>query len=947
MTDPLLAKADEEKFSDLFRLDLFWHSPDHVPIEIELDDGLHISATNVSSYKGVRVWEVPALPGAAGEAKLDQAIAKVSTNRLVIFHDGDKQVWRWPSRTSKGAGVISRPARHVHRIGTPDPQFVAKLDAIRLPSDVVIDVNELLSRVRGAFDVETKNESKRASKLMAQMYAAVEKGYPAGFDAKKRDHEISVTLARVLFLLFGDDTEMWKLPNGEPLPDLFQDFVKDHAARNGSDIAERINDLFKVVDTSPVNRGGLAAELVAFPYINGGIFEERINLPVLYSDFREALLAASAVDWSTISPAIFGSMFQSVRDAQTRRELGEHYTSEENILKTLSPLFLDELRSEFDAALERETPQKRINALNALWKKLGDIRYMDPACGCGNFIIVAYRELRDLELRIMDALANLQQGEDAVTLLADWTHLLKVTLDHFYGIEIDEWPARIAETAMFLMDRQCDLKMKERFGVAPERLPIQRAARVEVGSALGVDWSKTLPPSPDVIIAGNPPFLGHKERSRAQGEELKDAWGTSAVQHLDYVTAWYAKSLSYFGSLDGLWGFVSTNSVTQGEGVALLFRPILEAGWKIKFAHRSFKWESEAVGAAAVHVAIVGFARNPKPVRLFDYPTGSGSSPVEVAAENISPYLVDGPNVLVDASRSVMSSALPALRAGSTPIDFGHLRVDEEDLAEVRADPVASRFLRPYCGGKELINGLKAWCLWMDERDVTLADVVKSPILSKRVAYVRAERASSHRVATQRLASTPHLFGERRQPDADYLGIPQTFSDNRMFATAARVPASVIASIKLFTHPDPDGFLFALISSSMFITWQKTIGGRLKSDPSFSSSLVWNTFPVPAVGDAERCRIAQAGAGVLNAREKHPGMTLADLYKRDAMPSDLVLAHRELDRAVNALFGLNEDGVTILERQETLFSEYLELSSGLLAGLSAPRSRRRTTGRRS
>jgi len=397
MTDELIAEADKGDFGKLFRVDLFWHSPDQAPIEIELEDGSKVKATNVSSFKGVRVWEVPAVPGSAAEAKLDQAIAKNSTNRLVICHDGDKQVWRWPSRTAKGAGVISRPARHVHRVGSPDPQFAAKLDAIRLPSDVVLDVNDLLSRVRGAFDVETKNETKRASKLMAQMYAAVEKGYESGSDPKKRDHEISVSLARVLFLLFGDDTEMWKDAKGEPLSDLFQDFVKDHTERDGSDIAERFNALFEVLDTAPKVRSGLAPELAAFPYVNGGIFEEHITLPHLDKDFRDAILAASAVDWSTISPAIFGSMFQSVRDAQTRRELGEHYTSEENILKTLNPLFLDELRTEFEHILTLQKGQRQ--RLLDLWNRIGDIRYMDPACGCGNFIIVAYRELRDPRTR--------------------------------------------------------------------------------------------------------------------------------------------------------------------------------------------------------------------------------------------------------------------------------------------------------------------------------------------------------------------------------------------------------------------------------------------------------------------------------------------------------------------------------------------------------------------
>ncbi|MGE3326387.1 MAG: class I SAM-dependent DNA methyltransferase [Acidimicrobiia bacterium] len=942
MTDKLIAKAEEGKYGDLFRLDLYWGAPNHPPIEVDLGDGFKLTATNVSSYQGVRVWEVPALPGSAAEAKIDQAISKTSTNRLVIFHDDDKQVWRWPSRTTRGSGVISRPARHVHKAGSNDPKFVAKLDAIRLPTDVQIDVNELLSRVRGAFDVETKNETKRASKLMAQMYAAVEKGYAPGVDPKKRDHEISVTLARVLFLLFGDDTEMWKDASGEPLPDLFQDFIKDHTERDGSDIAARLNALFRALDTAPGDRKGLAPELAAFPYVNGGIFDEKITLPDLDIDFRKAILDASAVDWSAISPAIFGSMFQSVRDAQTRRELGEHYTSEENILKTLNPLFLDELRSEFSGALERETSQKRVNALNALWKKLGDIRYMDPACGCGNFIIVAYRELRALELDIMEALANNQQGQDAVTLAADWTSLLKVTLDHFYGIEIDEWPARIAETAMFLIDRQSDLKMKERFGIAPERLPIQKSAKIVVGSALARDWSDVVPPSDSVIIAGNPPFLGHKERTPEQGAELRAAWGRAAIGHLDYVTAWYAKASAYFDRMDGRWAFVSTNSVVQGETVPILFGALSEQGWRIKFAHRTFQWSSEASGQATVQCVIIGFARSaPKP-RLFLYDSPKGA-PREHAARNINPYLVDADDVLVLPRSIGIAPDLPEINAGSTPIDWNYLCVDEADVEEVRADAVAAKYLRRYVGGKELIHDLKRWCLWMDTPEFKEDDVAKSPVLKERVAGVRKKRSESGRAATRALAATPHLFGERRQPKGHYLGIPQTFSENRLFATAARLDSGTIASIKLFTAPDPDGFLFAIVSSSMFITWQKTVGGRLESRPSFSSSVVWHTLPLPKLAADVHASICAAGAAIVGVRQGYPGTTLAGLYDPSKMPADLVDAHRRLDELVDVAFGADALCPDEEARQEILFSRYQEMvaSEGLpLGGAKRARSRR-------
>jgi hypothetical protein len=944
MSGLLAARVDEGKFGDLFRFDLFWHSPDHAPIQIELADGHKVTATNVSSYKGVRVWEVPALPGSVGEARLDQAISKNSTNRLVIFHDGDEQVWRWPSRTTKGGSVISRSARHVHRVGSPDPRFIAKLDAIRLPSDVVVDVNDLLSRVRGAFDVETKNETKRASKLMAQMYGAVEKGYPADSDPKKRDHEISVTLARVLFLLFSDDTEMWKSVDGAPLPDLFQDFVKDHTERDGSDVAERFNALFKTLDTALKERGSLAPELAAFPYVNGGIFEEKITLPTLDNDFRDAVLAASAVDWSTISPAIFGSMFQSVRNAQTRRELGEHYTSEENILKTLNPLFLDELRTEFEHILTLKVSQRQ--KLHDLWTRLGDIRYMDPACGCGNFIIVAYRELRDLELRIMDALATITDGEEAVALPFDWTHLLKITLDHFYGIEIDEWPARIAETAMFLIDRQCDLKMKERFGIAPERLPIQKSAKIVVGNALVIDWADIAVPSANMIVAGNPPFLGISLRSASQTAELQAVWGGRYHGTLDYVTGWHACALRYFANFAGRWAFVATSSITQGEAVAPLFRPILDCGWQIKFAHRTFKWTSEASGQAAVHCVIVGFERASTARRLFNYPTPD-SAPVEVnGVRNISPYLTDGATVIVDPASRPLNPQMGQVSYGNKPTDGGWLIVDDDALDEAAADPIAAKYLRLFVGARELLHGGARHCLWLV--DSSAEERRSSAFVSDRVEGRRAFLLDSDATATRDYASNAHLFRQIAQPSVPYLCIPAHVSENRPYFLAAHFPPEVITSNANFLSEDADGLVFAVISSAMFMVWQRTVGGRLESRLRFNKLLSWNTFPLPALLEADRAAIIQAGVAVLQARKSLSDVPLADMYPPDGLDAGLAAAHDALDLVVDKAFGLKVgDEPTELERQEILFAKYLELTSGLLAGLNQDRPRRRAAGRQS
>ena len=519
----------------------------------------------------------------------------------------------------------------------------------------------------------------------------------------------------------------------------------------------------------------------------------------------------------------------------------------------------------------------------------------------------------------MEALYDLR---DRHQLSLDAKSDLKVTLDHFYGIEIDEWPARIAETAMFMIDRQCDLKLQERFGYAPERLPIQREAEIVVGNALRLEWGSIVPVGKHVVVAGNPPFHGHKERSKEETADLRQAWATANTQHLDFVTGWYAKALGYFAAgTEGSWAFVSTNSVCQGEGVAQLFSPILDAGWRIRFAYRPFRWTSEATGAAAVHVVIVGFDRAKQcTAALYEAP---GQEPLLV--DNVSPYLVDGPDVLVTPRRSILSPSLEPLRAGSTPIDWGHLMVRAEDLPAVRNDVVASRFLRLYLGGKELINGLEAWCLWMDSPGVTVAELRRSSLLRERLDAVAAERRGSGRAATRALAATPHLFGERRQPASPYLGIPQTFTDNREFATAARVQSDTIASIKLFTHPDPDGFLFSIVSSTMFIVWQKTIGGRLKSDPSFSSSLVWNNFPVPKVDGSQRRAICAAGEAVLQARSLFRGETLARLYSPEAMPRELRSAHKDLDREVDHVFGSANGSLSLLERQEILFSSYENL----------------------
>ncbi len=920
MTSPLIERAEQHEYQQLFLHDLNWSRPDQPPITIEYDDR-HVTATNVSQYKGIRVWVVDEAPDSKLEAELDRVLAQASVDRILIFHDETEQVWRWPVRRANGNTTTTRLSRHRHRTGDTDPRFANKLDVIRLPFDVTLDSNAVLAKVRQAFDVEAQNETKHASKLMARLYTAMEKAYPAGIDEKARDHQISVTLARILFLMFGDDTDMWP-------ENLFQDFIRDYTAPDGSDIGAQLTALFAHLDTRPEDRVTVPPAFDGFRYVNGGIFKERLNLPEINAEFRSAVLDACDRDWKTISPAIFGSMFQSVRDAKTRRELGEHYTSEENILKTLNPLFLDELRAEFEHV--KTLGKYEADRLRKLRDKLGRIRYLDPACGCGNFIIVAYRELRDLELAIMERLQQIT-GEQAM-LMANVG--LKVTLDHFFGIEIDEWPARIAETAMFLIDRQCDLKLTASLGWAPDRLPIQEQATIVVGNALMLDWQRICPASDDVVVAGNPPFIGARLKSADQGSDLEAAWGADYNGDLDYVTGWHAKSLEYLSRCDARWAYVTTNSISQGRAAEALFGPIQRRNWKIKFAHRTFPWTSEAAGKAAVHCVIVGFSREPERPRLFSY--DGAPDPVEVTAKSINAYLVDGPWVLVDKRTDILSPSLSRCDFGSMANDGGNLIVQPPELDAILADGVAAKYLRRFVGSEELVNAKERWCLWMVGADTS--ELSASTLLKDRLAAVRFHRMKSKRAATRKLAQTPHLFGERRQPTGSFLCIPRVVSDNRPFFTATRFDRDVIASDAVFTASDSDGFLFAVISSSMFLTWQRTVGGRLKSDPRFSNTVVWNNLPLPEPSSNLRSAIIQAGEQILEARNLHPEKSLEQHYEPTHMTPELIEAHRALDELVDRAFGAKGLCGSERERQQILFSSYQVLMAPLLA---APRQGRR------
>lgn len=761
--------------------------------------------------------------------------------------------------------------------------------------------------------------SVKAASLMANLYVALtgdadEDIVEDADDESDQSLVVSIMMTRLLFLMFGDDAGLWE-------KGLFHDFLINRTETDGSDLGSQLNALFDVLNTPDRRRSkNTDAAMLAFPYVNGALFGGREATQFFDTKMRDALLEASAFEWTAISPAVFGSLFQAIKSKVARRADGEHYTTETNILKTLEPLFLDDIRADLKKAWNSP---KRLRELHATFATK---RYMDPACGCGNFLIVAYREMRKIELELLVRLRHLEGDDAAMTLDGTWD--LKVSLDQFYGIELNWWPAKIAETAMFLVDHQANREMALALGQAPERLPIKLTAHIHHGNALTTDWATVLPPTDDTIIFGNPPFLGHATRNDEQAAELRAVWKRDDISRLDFVTGWHAKAIDYLRGKRGIWAFVTTNSITQGDPVPALFRPLHDAGWHIKFAHRTFAWTSEATGKAAVHCVIIGFTRDTKTKpRLFDYAT-TKSVPHEVPVNHVNAYLVDGPDVFIEKRSAPLSESLPPAVFGAMARDGGNLIVEPQDYEAVMADPVAAKYVRPFIQADELINNRPRWCLWLTELDPK--DIDASPVLKARLEAVQAMRAASKAASTRGMAASPGLFGQRPpEHHKPYLCIPRHVSETRRYFTAARFDPNVISGDANFTAKDPDGFLFAVISSSMFMAWQRAVGGRIKSDLRFSNTIVWNNLPLPPVDPKTRTKIIAAGEAVLAARDLHPNRSLAEHYNPLAMDTALIAAHNKLDALVDRAFGATKTCTTERERQAILFAGYERLTSPL------------------
>lgn len=744
----------------------------------------------------------------------------------------------------------------------------------------------------------------QAAELMGKLHDRLEEvGYTG--------HDLEVYLVRLLFCLFAEDTNIFE-------KGLFYEYIDNNTKDDGTDLAPHLDMLFHVLNT-PTNKRlkNLDEALQQFPYVNGQLFAERLQPAAFDSKMREMLLEACGLDWGKISPAIFGSMFQAVMNPKERRNLGAHYTSEKNILKLIKPLFLDDLQEEF----EKHKNDK--NELGKLQKKLATLKFLDPACGCGNFLIITYRELRRLELEILKQLYGGQQ-------VFDIGQIVTIDIDQFYGIEYDEFAVRVGEVAMWLIDHQMNMEVSKAFGAYFARLPLQKSVNITHGNALQTDWKSLIAPTELSYIIGNPPFYGSKLQSKEQREDLANVFGekTKNAKIMDYVSAWYIRAAQYIQDTEIKVAFVSTNSITQGEQVSVLWGQMLNKyNVKIHFAHRTFKWSNEAKGNAGVYCVIISFGsidtRNKK---VFEYEDVKGE-PTEIKVKNINPYLVDALDLVV-TKRTKPISNVPKMSFGNMPLDGGNLLLsDTEKVNLLSQKPHLEKYIKPLVSAREFLNGGKRWCFWLV--GVPPNEIRSHKELLDRVQAVKQFRLSSKAPSTQKHAETPTLFRDRNNPES-FIVVPRVSSENRKYIPMGFFDKNFIVSDTCMSISNGDIFLFGVLSSEMHMTWVRYTCGRLESRFRYSKNIVYNNYPFPKEpSDKNKEKVEKAAQKVLDIRAKYLNNSLADLYDPLATPPDLVKAHRALDKAVDLCYR-PQPFTNERNRIEFLFNLYEEYTKPLL-----------------
>lgn len=779
---------------------------------------------------------------------------------------------------------------------------------------------ELFGDLAGYKDVEYKEQDAvnvAAAERMGKLHDRLKEiGYSG--------HQLEVFLVRILFCLFADDTGIFE-------HDSFIRYIVQRTNPDGSDLGLHLEKIFETLNKEAGHRQKtLDRQLDGFPYINGGLFSERLDVADFDSKMRESIIECCSLDWSKISPAIFGAMFQSVMNAEERRNLGAHYTSETNILKLIHPLFLDDLWAEFDK-IKMLKSDVRVVRLNEFHDRLSRLKFLDPACGCGNFLVITYRELRILELEVIRELLG---GER----LLDVDHYIKVNVDQFYGIELEEFPAQIAEVAMWLMDHQMNMLVRDKFGEYYIRIPLRKSATIRCANALTTDWESVVPKSELSYILGNPPFVGFSYRNDVQKQEMAAIFPD--VKNLDYVAAWYKKAAEYIQGTEIDVSFVSTNSICQGESVAPLWKLLFgKYNIYILFAHQTFRWSNEARGKAAVYCVIIGFSQiDRKEKRLFLY-SSVDADPVEIRANQINAYLVDAPNVIVE-SRSKPLADVPAMIYGNKPADGGNLIIEANEYQDfIEREPGARKYIRRLLGSEEFLNNKTRYCLWLVSANPS--ELKNLPLVLERVEKCKRMRASSIAAGIRKFAATPSIFAQVTQPEGfDYLIVPEVSSERRKYIPIAFINKDVIVTNLVKIVPGAEKYHFGVLTSTMHMAWMRYVCGRLELRYRYSKDIVYNNFPWPNPTNKQREDIEAAAQAVLDARAKFPDCSLADLYDPDTMPPELAKAHAKLDRLVEKAYGKSFESDA--ERVAFLFERYQQLTADLF---TETKRKSRKTGR--
>lgn len=726
----------------------------------------------------------------------------------------------------------------------------------------------------------------RATGKLSKIYDAIIADNPAWGTGMR--HDMNTFMTRLLFCFFADDTGIFAQGS-------FNELLQMHA----NELKQFLGDAFKVMNAEESKRQGMPELLKRrLPYVNGKLFSEATEIPEITRAVARKLLDASSLDWSQINPDIFGSMVQAIAHTELRAEMGMHYTSVPNILKALKPLFLDELDAELMAIRATPEPGRRLSRIEGLLNRVRTIRVFDPACGSGNFLIVAYKELRRIEMECLKAKAEVDKRAELP--------FTEVSVSHFYGIEVDDFAVETAKLSLWIAEFQANAQFKEVFKVGPPTLPLSESGRIRRGNATEIEWEAVCPkpPSGELFVVGNPPFRGRRYQTDEQKEDLRGVFyrkdpvtkQEALFKGLDYVACWFLKGARYSARTGAKVALVSTNSICQGEQVAMLWPRVFEEGVEINFAHQSFKWHNNAKDKAAVICVIIGLAPPSKgKKRLY-----SGEVSHEVS--HISPYLVEGDDTIV-RRRNKSISGFPRMRFGNMPLDGKNLLLSPAARDELLALPEAediAHLIRPVCGSREFINGIERYCLWIKEKDRKTAESVAA--LKARIDAVHRMRRGSGDAGTQRHTDRPHQFRDTHDAVSHLIVVPKSSSERRQYLPVGILSSDWVVTDLVFAVYDAPMWLLAVLSSTLHRVWAQAIGGKLKTDYRYSNTLVWNTFPLPALSDEQKAVLLHHAHRIIEEREKHADKTLAKLYNPESMPPELLQAHQDLDRDLEGFY---------------------------------------------